>query len=292
MLIAITGAGGLVGTRLAHDLEQDGHQVRRLSRSAGPGRWVWPGNRSDDATVFAGVDAVVHLAGESLAGWWTTARKQRIRQSRVEGTRRLVEALTRLVHRPRLISTSAVGFYGDRGEESLTEHSPAGTGFLAEVATEWESEANRYPAEGGSVAIGRLGVVLAEQGGMLAALRWVFGVGLGAKLGSGQQFMPWISLADASAAFRFLLADPPRTGVWNFTAGSVRNAEFTKAFAQALSRPTLGFAPTWLLRLAMGEQANEMLLASQQVHAERLTNAGFRFQHPELTPFLIEAFAR
>ena len=295
--VAVTGATGLIGTELVRRLRAEGHTVVRLVRSApapGSGDVRWdPGAGRIDAVGLAGVDAVVHLAGESVGQRWSEARKARIRHSRVEGTRLLAQALADLPSRPRvLVSASAVGFYGDRGDQAVDEASAAGGGFLAGVVREWEAAAAPARRAGIRVAHPRLGVVLSPRGGALARMLPPFRLGAGGRLGSGRQWMSWITLDDAVRALLFALADTRVEGPCNVTApGPVTNAEFTAQLAQALGRPALVPAPAFALRLAFGEMADEALRAGQRVRPRRLEELGFAFHHPELEGALRAALA-
>lgn len=285
--VAITGSGGLIGGALARSLEGEGHEVVRLvrgaPRAAGEVRWDPEGGTVDTAGL-EGVTAVVHLAGESLSERWTAERRRRIRESRVQGTRLLAEALTTLEVPPAvLVSASAIGYYGDRGDERLDEESAPGTGFLAEVAQEWEAAAGPAGAAGIRVVNPRLGVVFTPEGGALQRLLLPFRSGVGGTLGDGRQWMSWISLEDAIAALRFLITRPALDGAVNLVAPEpFTNAELTRELGRVLHRPTVLPVPAVALRLLFGEMADAMLLASQRVLPTRLLEAGFRFRHPRL----------
>jgi uncharacterized protein (TIGR01777 family) len=233
-------------------------------------------------------DAVVHLAGEPVAQRWTPEVKRRIRESRVEGTRRMVEALSSLPRRPGvLVSASAVGYYGSREDELLDESSPPGAGFLPEVCAGWEKEAQAATGLGVRVATIRIGVVLDSRGGALARLLLPFRLGVGGRLSSGQQWMSWIHLADLAEQFRFVL-DNPVAGVWNGVAPvPVTNREFTKELAHALHRPALFPMPGLALKAMFGEMS-EVLLGSQRVAPRAAQAAGFRFRFPQLGPALAD----
>lgn len=286
--VAVTGATGLVGSALRAYLQTAGHEALRITRSPEPGTddvgWSPAAGRLD-AAALAGADAVVHLAGENLFGLgWSERKKRRIRKSRVAGTRLLCEALAGLEPRPRvLVSASAIGFYGDRGPERLSETSDPGNGFLAEVCREWE--AATAPAEKAGIRVVhlRIGVVLSAQGGALATLLPVFRMGLGGRLGDGEQGFSWISLDDLLGAIEFCLHRDDLAGAVNATApGPVSNAEFTRAVGRVLRRPTLLPAPAALLRRVLGEMAEEMLLASAYVLPGRLAETGFAFRHRDV----------
>lgn len=235
-------------------------------------------------SALEGIDAVVHLAGESIAaGRWTEAKKVRIRESRVRGTRAIAEALARLRRRPSaLVCASATGYYGDRGAEILVEDSPPGAGFLAEVVRVWEAAAAPAREAGIRVVHLRSGVVLSQAGGALARLLPVFRLGLGGRLGSGRQFMPWIALDDEVAAIVHTLTRDDLRGPVNLASPHpVTNQEFAATLGQVLRRPALVVAPAAMLRLALGELGGE-LLASQRVHPARLLGAGYAFRYLEL----------
>jgi hypothetical protein len=240
-----------------------------------------------EPTSLPTVDGVVHLAGESVAGRWTTAKKRRIRESRAEGTRRLVEAIARAETRPSVLaSVSAVGYYGDRGEETLTEASTPGNDFLAQVCREWEAEGQRAEEAGVRVARLRLGVVLDRGGGALAAMLTPFRLGLGGPLGSGRQWFPWVHRADVVGLLARALEHADAAGAINAVAPElVRNLDFTRALARAVHRPALLPAPAPALRLLLGEFSQE-LLASRRVLPERAQALGYSFQFPRLEPAL------
>ncbi|HEX9792387.1 MAG TPA: TIGR01777 family oxidoreductase [Planctomycetota bacterium] len=288
MKILITGASGLVGTRLCERLVAEGHAihtlVRREPRTGTESRWD-PATGSIDAAALEGLDGVVHLAGESIAeGRWNAAKKQRIRTSRVQGTQLLAGTLAGLAQKPTvLVSASAIGFYGDRGEELLTESAPAGGGFLAGVCAEWEAATEAAVQAGIRTVTLRIGVVLDRQGGALAKMLTPFKFGAGGVLGSGRQYMSWIALDDLVAVLQFALLDAPLQGPVNAVAPEpVTNREFTKTLGGVLSRPTILPVPAFAARLAFGEMAQELLLASMRVQPDKLLAAGFAFAHPQL----------
>ncbi len=287
MRVAITGSSGLIGSALRTSLEADGHQVVRVVRTGqGPDTTTWDVDRGQiDATAFEGLDGVVHLAGEGIGEKrWTDEQKGRILESRTRGTALLSEALASLQHRPPvLVSGSAVGFYGDRGDEQLTEASPAGTGFLAEVATAWEAATAPAEAAGVRVAHIRTGIVLDRDGGALARLVKLARLGLLGKLGSGRQWMSWIGLADEVGAIRFLL-EHDVAGAVNLTAPApVTNAVFTKALGRVVHRPTILPIPSFGPKLLLGgELADALLYEGQRVLPEALLDAGYEFRHDDL----------
>jgi uncharacterized protein (TIGR01777 family) len=292
MRVAITGSSGLIGSTLARSLEADGHAVVRVVRggAAQPGAVRWD---IDAGTIEAGgldgVDGVVHLAGEGIGEHrWTEAQKRRIRESRTKGTALLAGALAALPHPPPvLVSGSAIGFYGDRGDEPLTEVSPPGTGFLAEVVEAWEAAAEPARSAGIRVATIRTGVVLSSSGGALQRFARLARFGLLGRLGSGRQWMSWISLDDEVAAIRFLLATEV-AGAVNLTAPNpVTNAAFTAAIGRVLHRPTVLRVPAFAPKLLVGaELAQSLVLDGQRVVPEVLLRAGFSFQDPDLEPAL------
>jgi uncharacterized protein (TIGR01777 family) len=288
MDVAITGASGLVGSALAERLEIGGHRVRRFVRngSGEAGSIVWnPEEGTIDRDAIEGVEGVVHLAGENIAaGRWTAGRKRRIRESRVKGTTLLSETLAALDRRPRvLVAASAIGFYGDRGDERLTEESARGEGFLPDVAVAWEEAAEPAASAGIRVVNLRIGVALSATGGALAKMLRPFRMGLGGPIGDGSQYMSWIALDDLVKIIEFALVDDALSGAVNAVAPTpVTNAEFGRTLGRVLGRPAVLPTPKLALRLAMGEMANELLLSSTRVLPHRLQDAGFTFTHPTL----------
>ncbi|MCU0675294.1 MAG: TIGR01777 family oxidoreductase [Myxococcota bacterium] len=296
MKIAITGSSGLVGTALAKALEARGDVVLRLVRrdARGPGEVRWsPSTREVDVAGLAGVDAIVHLAGENIAdGRWTDARKRSIRDSRVDGTHAVARAVAALGTRPALISASAIGIYGDRGDEALTEEALPGSGFLAEVCVAWEAAADEARAAGARVVHPRIGVVLARDGGALAKMALPFKLGVGGVLGDGRQYMSWVHLDDVVAMLVRAIDDSTIEGAFNAVTGAATNAEFTKALGRALRRPTFLPVPRFAAKLAFGsELADEALLASAKVVPERLRTLGFAWRFAELDRALADCVA-
>ena len=288
MRVAITGAGGFVGSKLTSLLMSGGNTVIRLTRKtvAGEGEARWSTSEGLlDPQRIEGIDAVVHLAGENIAaGRWTKARKRLIRDSRVDGTRQLATSLARLDSPPStLLCASAIGFYGHREEELLSEKSGAGSGFLADVCQEWEKAARPAADSGIRVANVRFGVILSPRGGALAKMLPPFRLGAGGLLGSGRQYMSWVSLDDAVRALLHILRTDDLRGPINVTAPSpATNREFTKTLGRVLRRPTIAPMPAFAARLLFGEMADEMLLASTRVQPVALVASGFEFRHREL----------
>jgi uncharacterized protein (TIGR01777 family) len=285
--IAITGSRGLIGSELVQFLEAAGHQVTRLIRGApAAGRVSWdPDSGTFDASALDGVEAIVHLAGENIAGArWTAAFKRRIRESRTRGTRVLCEGLARMNTPPEvLVSASAIGYYGDRGDEILTEDSAPGSGFLADVARDWEAAVAPAEDAGIRVVLLRFGVVLSPKGGALAKMLGPFRMGGGGIVGSGQQYVSWITLDDAVAAVNHAVHVEMLYGPVNAVAPQpVTNAEFTRTLGRVLSRPTMIPMPAFAARLAFGEMADELLLSSTRVQPRRLESTQFEFRHTEL----------
>jgi uncharacterized protein (TIGR01777 family) len=287
MRIAITGASGFVGSATAACLQAAGHEVVRLvrGRTSGPGTAGWdPATGDLDGAALGAADAVVHLAGENVAKRWTEATRRAITDSRVPATERLCRSLAALQPKPTvLVAASAIGFYGDRGDDSLDESSAPGTGFLAGVARAWEA-ATRPAAEAGiRVANLRLGMVLDPSGGALRRMLVPFRLGIGGRLGHGRQWVSWVSRADLVRAIAFVLARPELAGpVLAVAPEPVTNREFTRALAAALHRPAVVPVPAFALRLLFGRMADELLLASQRARPERLLHAGFVFDEPQL----------
>lgn len=291
MKILVSGSTGLIGSALIPALARQGHAVTRLARpGTTPGaeqaqiRWD-PEAGSIDRARLEGTEAVVHLAGDPIAaGRWTPAKKARIRDSRVQGTRLLAETLAALERPPHLLAcASAIGIYGNRGEEILREESPPGAGFLAEVGRQWEEAAEPARRRGIRVVHLRFGVVLSPRGGALAMMLPPFRMGLGGRLGSGRQFMSWAAIGDVVGAIEHLLSKENIRGPVNVVAPHpVTNAEFTKTLGKVLGRPVLFPIPAWAARLAFGELADEALLASARVEPARLLNSGYSFQYPDL----------
>ena len=275
MRVAVTGSHGFIGSALVPALERGGHEVARVLRDP-------DGNLATDALF--GADAVIHLAGEGVANKrWTPEQKRRVLESRTQGTTLVSETIARLGRKPQvLLSASAVGYYGDRGDEVLTEESSAGTDFLADVCVQWEAATAAAEEAGIRVAHLRTGIVVGRHGGAVAKTLRLFKLGLGGRIGSGQQYWSWISLTDEIGAIRFLL-DHDVAGPVNLTGPEpVTNAAFTKAVGHALHRPTVVPVPMFGPRLLLGrEAADAVVSASQRVEPVVLTHAGYQFQHED-----------
>jgi hypothetical protein len=301
MRILITGATGFIGSHLVRRLLAEGHAVVALTRNVEGARRVlpvrcechtWNPAASPEAAVLRGADAIVHLAGEGIADRrWTPARKQAIRESRVTGTRALVRALAVLPPTARpttLLSASAIGYYGDRGDEQLDEQAAAGSDFLAEVCEAWEHEAVAAEELGVRVAVTRTGVVLGKDGGALQKMLLPFRLGLGGRLGSGRQWMSWIHVDDLVGLFAYAIAHTEVRGVLNGVAPTpVTNAEFTAALGRALHRPAVLRVPAFASRWALGEMSS-VLLASRRVLPRAARRFGFEFRYPEIGPALAD----
>lgn len=284
--ILVSGVSGPIGAALLPSLNAQGYEVTRLARggSSGEGRILWNPTQPPDSKSVSGFDAVIHLAGETVVGRWTESKKAAIRDSRVMGTRNLAEALAQAAERPRvLISASAVGYYGERGDESLREESPAGSGFLAEVCREWEAAAEPAANSGIRAVQIRIGMVLSRDGGALQKMLPPFRLGLGGKMGTGRQWMSWVHVQDIVGAVHHILKTASLQGPINMVSpNAVTNAEFTKTLASVLSRPAILPMPAFAARLALGQMADELLLASQRVEPAKLLASGYKFHHPDL----------
>jgi uncharacterized protein (TIGR01777 family) len=286
--IAITGATGMIGGALVTRLRAQGHSVRRLVRSARemqPGDVQWdPMAASLDERVLMGVDAIVHLAGAPIAQRWTSDHKRHIRESRIRGTSLIANGVAAMAVKPKVVlSGSAVGYYGDRGDESLDEQSTSGTDFLSRVAREWEGAAAPIANAGVRLALLRTGIVLSAHGGALAKMLPPFKLGLGGPIGNGGQWMSWISLDDHLRAMEHALFSDVLRGPVNLVAPNpVTNAQFTATLGKVLSRPAIVPVPRFALRMAFGEMADATILASQRVLPRALSDSKFVFAHPTL----------
>jgi len=293
MKILISGSSGLIGTAATTALKSDGHNVVHLVRpgkTTNPGDIQWdPMRATVDVAGLEGIDVVIHLSGAGIAdGRWTEERKQLLRSSRIDTTRVLVDSLSRLKQKPRLlIVASAIGYYGSRGDEILTESSTTGTDFLALVCRDWEAEASRAAERGIRTVMLRSGVVLSGKGGALPKMLPPFKLGVGGRLGSGQQWMSWIAIEDVVGIIRHAIAHEQVSGPVNVVAPNpVRNEEFTRLLAGMLHRPAIFPAPAFVLRLAMGEMADAVLLSSDRVKPEQMLAAGYKFRFEILEPAL------
>jgi uncharacterized protein (TIGR01777 family) len=292
MKVLVTGSTGLVGSALVPFLTKSGHQVTRLARSRGGGpvkdarviEWDPAAGRLDKSALEA-FEGVVHLAGENIAARrWSAEQKARIRESRVTGTRLLADALAHVPRPPKvLICASAIGYYGTRGDQRLTEESPSGTGFLAEVCQEWEAAAKPAVDKGIRVAHLRIALVLSPEGGALGRMLTPFRMGVGGVIGSGQQYMSWVAIDDLMGIIQHALAREDLRGPFNAVSPNpVTNLEFTKTLGKVLGRPTIFPMPEFAARLAFGEMADALLLSSARVEPKRLLASGYAFRYPTL----------
>lgn len=285
MRVLIAGSSGFIGSALLSELRGAGHEVhtlvRRTARAGTEHSWNPPAGTLSEGAL-AGVEAVINLCGVSLNGRWSAARKQEIRDSRIEPTEVLAEAVAE--HGvATLINASGINYYGDTGDIAVDESAGAGGGFLAELCEDWERATDPARKAGARVVTVRTGLVLAGHGGLLKILKPLFWLGLGGRLGEGRQYLPWISLADEVRAIRFLLEHPEISGPVNLCApNAVTNAEFTRALGRALSRPAFWFVPRTALRVVLGEAADELALSGVRALPRVLTEAGFQFTHTDL----------
>lgn len=291
----ITGATGLIGKALQRSFRAKGYDLLLASRSEPSDgdqiQWDAAEGFSDPAQL-EGVDAFVHLAGESVSGLrWTDEKKKAIRDSRVLGTRSVVRAISNLKERPKvLVAASAIGFYGERGDEELTESSTAGDDFLSDVAREWESEARRAEDAGIRTVLLRTGIVLSKDGGALGTMLTPFKLGVGGVVGSGKQWMSWISLDDEVEIINFAIENENLRGAVNAVSPNpVTNYEFTKTLGEVLYRPTILPLPEFAVSMVFGEMGDALLLASTRANPRRLLDAGFEFKYPDLKPAIEHA---
>jgi uncharacterized protein (TIGR01777 family) len=290
--ILVSGSSGLIGAALVPALRLSGYEVTRLVRgvSSGAGQIGWDTARAIAPESISGFDAVVHLAGESIVGRWTEAKKRRILESRVQGTRNLVQVLVEAPQPPRLfISASAIGYYGNRGDETLHEESASGEGFLPEVCREWEGATELAAKAGIRIVQTRFGLVLSPSGGALQKMLFPFRMGVGGNLGNGRQWWSWVDIEDLVGAVQHVMKTDTLRGPVNVVAPSpVRNMEFTRILASVLSRPAIFPMPAFAARIAFGQMADELLLASQRVEPAKLKASGYVFQKPDLRKALEE----
>lgn len=288
MRVVVTGSSGLVGSKLKNVLTEAGHQpVRLLRKRAGKeGDLHWnPASGELDPSQLEGVDAIVHLGGENIAAArWTDEQKKKMRDSRINSTKLLVDTIGKLQNKPKVfVCASAIGYYGDRGSEELTEESTMGRGYLAELCKDWENAAKPAADFGVRVVNLRIGVVLAKDGGALSKMLPPFQMGVGGNLGSGKQYMSWISLDDVAGAILHCIETDKLSGPVNAVAPvAVTNAEMSKTLAKVLNRPAIFPAPAFALKLALGEMADELLLSSAKIVPTKLQETKFQFQHPDL----------
>jgi uncharacterized protein len=286
MRVLISGASGPIGGVVLRALKARGCTVTRLVRggASGSDQISWNPTQPLSPDSVSGFDAVIHLAGESIVGRWTNAKKQRILDSRKQGTAHLAEAVAKTAQRPRVfVSASAVGYYGDRGEEILREGSASGSGFLAEVCRQWEAAVQPVTAAGIRTAQMRLGVVMSAEGGALQKMLLPFQLGLGGRLGDGRQWWSWVSADDVAGAILHVMDHEELQGPVNTVSPNpVTNVEFTKTLAAVLRRPAIFPMPELAVRLVCGEMGEELFLASQRVQPTRLSTSGYQFKHPEL----------
>jgi uncharacterized protein len=287
MKVAVTGSSGLIGTSLVSFLSKKDIVVSKILRENPEDDDIsWKPEDGDWNSAFTGgVDGIIHLAGESVAsGKWTRKKKEKIRNSRIEGTKRLCEHILKLSNPPSvLVCASAIGYYGNRGVEFLNEGSPRGSGFLPDVCLGWEEATESVSKAGIRVVNVRFGIVLSKDGGALAKMMTPFKIGMGGKIGSGTQYMSWIAMDDATSAIYHTLITESLKGPVNVTAPNpVTNKEFTTTLGEVLKRPAVVPIPAFAAKLAFGEMANDLLLASTKVAPKRLSDSGYKFQYPEL----------
>ena len=289
--VLVSGSSGPIGKALIPALQQQGFEVSRLIRSNPSARdIVWDPSKPLDPGSVTAYDAVVHLAGETIVGRWTEAKKRRIHDSRAAGTRHLAEAVAQAPQRPRVfVSASAIGYYGNRGDEVLREGSSSGHDFLSAVCRDWEANTQPAAQAGVRVVQSRFGVILSRNGGALPAMLTPFRLGLGGKMGSGRQWWSWIHIADVISAILHALRSESLTGPMNVVAPKpATNSEFTNILAGVLHRPAIFPMPAFAARLAFGQMADELLLASQRVEPAKLLASGYHFQYSDLRPALAD----
>jgi uncharacterized protein len=294
--ILVSGSHGPIGAALLPSLKAQGFTVTRLVRAstAGSDQIVWDPSQPLSPDLVSGFHAIIHLAGESIVGRWTDGKKQRIIESRVQGTTHLAEAAAEAPQPPRaFISASAIGFYGGRGDEILREDSPSGEGFAAEICRQWEAATQPAAQAGIRTAQMRFGVVMSADGGALSAMLTPFRMGLGGRLGNGRQWQAWVSVRDVVGAIQHVLNHDELSGPVNAVAPNpVTNAEFTRILAAVLNRPAIFPLPAFAVRLIFGEMGEELFLGSQRVEPAKLKATGYQFQHPDLKNALQEILQR
>ncbi len=296
MKILITGASGLVGTELQKSFAAKGYEMLLASRSEPKDdrhiQWSIEEGFAEPEKL-EGIDVVVHLAGENVSGGlrWSDEKKKAIRDSRVLGTRNVVDAISKLKDKPKVfVASSAIGFYGERGDEEVTESSAAGDNFLADVSKQWESESRRAEDAGIRTVLLRTGIVLSKDGGALGTMLTPFKLGVGGVVGSGKQWMSWISMEDEIAIISFVIENENIRGAVNAVSPNpVTNQEFTKTLGEVLYRPTFLPLPEFAVSMVFGEMGDALLLASTKVMPKRLTDAGFEFKYPDLKPAIENA---
>ena len=294
--VLVSGASGPIGFALVKSLKSQGFAVTRLVRKAagGPDQVIWDPSRPVPPELVSGFEAVIHLSGESIVGRWTEAKKQRIIESRVQGTGHMAQALAKAAQRPRVfVSASAVGYYGNRGDEILREDSPSGDGFAAEICRQWEGATEPASAAGIRTAQMRFGVVMSADGGALPKMLLPFRMGLGGRLGSGRQWSSWVSIDDVVGAIEHVLNHETLRGAVNTVSPNpVTNAEFTSTLASVLHRPAIFPVPAFAVKLIFGEMGEELFLGSQRVEPAKLAATGYQFKHPELRNALKDILQR
>jgi uncharacterized protein len=294
--ILVSGSSGPIGAALLPSLKARGFTVTRLVRSsaAGSDQIVWDPSQPLSPEIVSGFHAIIHLAGESIVGRWTDTKKRRIIESRVQGTTHLAEAAAKAPQPPRVfISASAIGFYGNCGDEVLREDSPSGEGFAAEICRQWEAATQLAAQAGIRTAQMRIGVVMSADGGALPAMLTPFRMGLGGRLGNGRQWQAWVSVRDVVGAIHHVLNHDELSGPVNAVAPNpVTNAEFTRILASVLRRPAIFPMPAFAVRLIFGEMGEELFLGSQRVQPAKLEATGYQFQHPDLKNALQEILHR
>ena len=286
MKVVMTGASGLIGSALVAALERDGHEIIRLVRREprGPGERRWNPDGAPHPELVSGADAVVHLAGETIKGWWTRNKKERLLESRVRGTEMIAQSIATATLKPKVfVSASGTGFYGTRQDEVLTEESSKGAGFLADLAFQWERATRAAEKAGVRTVLLRTSVVLSERGGALQSMLPSFRMGMGGKVANGKQYWPWITLEDEVRAILFIIQNENLCGPVNLCAPQhTTNAQFTRALGRVMHRPTFFPLPSVVVTLVLGEMGQEALLTSTRAEPAKLKAAGFEFRHPEI----------